>query len=407
MINVLHTVRSLRVDGVVKVVLRNVSHLDTRDFRHHVCSILPDDQLAGEYREHGIEPIFAGYRGIASAPASVLRLTRIIRQLQIDVVHANRTLDLVVAGAAAKLCRVPVVSSLHWLGRPEDHPEDERPMWWQRIEKALPVAFNRLLATRIVAVSGAVRDSFAVHPGFPVSRTEVVYPGLNMGTGAPASSGVVARLKRELGIASANPVLLNVGRLEPVKGQRHLLPMMRIIRNRFPDAKLLIAGGGALERPLSDQIEQEDLADAIQMLGSRSDVNALLAASDLLVLASESEAAPLPPMEAMRAGKPVVATAVGGIPEIVEDGVSGYVVPRADPEALAAAVLKVFDEPGKAERMGAEGRQIALERFEIGKSVRDLERIYRSVLKGAGARLSPGQPNQARRRKKILVRPAD
>jgi glycosyltransferase involved in cell wall biosynthesis len=393
--NILHTVRGLRIDGVVMVILRTLSHAKSDGFRHHLCSMLPDDTLADTFRARGIEPHFAGHRGGLSAPVSIARLVKLIRELQIDLVHANRTMDLGIAGAAAKICGIPVVSSLHWLGRNQDHPEDEAGGWASMSKRIATVSMNRALADRVVAVSGAVRNSFGAWPGFPTSRTVVVYPGLDMDLPVPDAE-THDRLRRELNLGSAHPVLLNVGRLVPVKGQKHLVPMMLRVRERLPRTRLLIAGEGHLRAVLEQQIQEQGLVGAVELLGSRSDVDDLLAVSDLLVMSSESEAAPLPPMEAMRAGKPVVATNVGGIPEIVADGVSGYVVPRADPRAMAAAVLKVFEHPDKAEQMGEAGRRVARERFDIEKSVGDLEALYLSLLRpdGTGAGRSLAQPSR-------------
>jgi glycosyltransferase involved in cell wall biosynthesis len=377
--NILHTVRGLRVDGVVMVVLRTVSHAGNAEFRHYVCSMLPEDDLANAYRERGIEPHHVNYRGILSAPLSVARLVALIRNLEIDLVHANRTMDLGIGGTAAKLCGVPVVSSLHWLGRAENLRGDAELGIWLRAKKTMTVFLNRIFAARVIAVSGAVRDSFTTFPGFPTTRTTVVYPGLDMAI--PATSPEAgARLRSELGLTASNPILLNIGRLVPDKGQEYLIPMMQRVLDAWPDARLLIAGEGYLREALLNQIESSGLGDAVCLLGSRSDIDDLLAISDVLVLSSESEAAPLPPMEAMRARKPVVASCVGGIPEIVEDGLSGFVVPRAEPQALADAVLRLLKEPGRARRMGEAGRRIAVERFEIGQSVQALERIYRSLL---------------------------
>lgn len=381
--NILHTVRSLRVDGVVMVILRNLSGGDTPGFRHFVCSMFPDGEMTDEYIARGIEPLTVHHRGALSTPVSVARLVKLIREMEIDLVHANRTIDLGIAGTAAKVCGIPVVSSLHWLGRTEDHPEDDAGGWWPTAKKGAAVLLNRLLADRVIAVSGAVRDSFGMLRGFPTSRTEVVYPGLNMDTAAPDPT-VCARLRKELDLDTAYPVLLNVGRLVSVKGQKYLIPMMRQVRERWPHAKLLIAGEGDLRQPLEQQIQEHGLSGAVTLLGTRSDVNDLLAVSDLLVLASESEAAPLPPMEAMRAGKPVVATDVGGVSEIVVEGATGYIVPRANPDAMTAAVLRVFEVPDRAKGMGEAGRKIALERFEVSKSLRATERIYRALLKPTG-----------------------
>jgi glycosyltransferase involved in cell wall biosynthesis len=371
--------RSLRVDGVVKVVLRNVARLDRVRFRHHVCTLIPELQLADELRAAGIEPIVLDHRGPRSIISTVRRLARLIDELQIDVVHANRTMDLALAGTAARLRGVPVVSSLHWLGRLEDHPEDHGASLARRVEERAPVLLNRALADRIVAVSEAVKRSYASLPGFPVERTEVVYPGLHVADQPVPDASARAAARAALGIGARVPVLLNVGRLEPVKGQRHLVPMMLRVRERLPDAVLIVAGGGDLHDELARLVAEARLGDAIRLLGSRSDVDALLAASDLLVLASESEAAPLPLFEAMRAARPVVATDVGGVREIVREGETGYLVPRGDAAAMAGAALRILETPGASARLGDAGRRLALEKFDIAHSLRALERIYAEV----------------------------
>lgn len=378
-LNVLHTVRSLRLDGVGKVILRNLGRRDAEGFRHAVCSLRDDDALASECRAIGIEPVFLGHTGAASIPRTVLRLVRLIRRLDIDVVHTNRTLDFALAATAARLCGVPVVSSIHWLGRLEDHPQDESRLPWIRrwSEMKATVLLHRLLATRIVTVSEAVKASYASLPGFPVGRAEVVHPGLDMS--AADAAGSAARLRSELGLDQAQPVLLNIGRLDAVKGQLHLVPMMRRVRERLPRATLLIAGEGELRPALQESIERNGVADAVVLLGARSDVDALLAAADALILSSDSEAFPLPLLEAMRAARPTVATRVGGVPEIVEDGVTGYLVPRADPAALADAVWRLFEQPGRAEQFGRAGRQRAEARFDLHAPVRRLEALYREV----------------------------
>ena len=384
--NVLHTIRGLRVDGVVMVVLRNVTHAKSPEFRHHVCAMLPGGPMEPAFRERGIEPLTVRHAGPGTTVRSIRRLARIIRDRKIDLVHANRTMDLGIAGMAAKLCGIPVVSSLHWLGRAEDHPEDADGGAWANAKRGLTVASNRLLATKIIAVSAAVRDSFASFPGFPLDRTEVVHPGLEMRI-AEIDPARRASLRAELGLDGAHPVLLNIGRLAPVKGQMHLLAVIERVRQRLPGARLLIAGQGPLRPELERAIAAANLTSAVTLLGSRSDVDDLLAVSDALVLASESEAAPLPPMEAMRAAKPVIATNVGGVSEIVVDGVSGFVVPRGDAEALAAAVFRMFESPNTAITMGEAGRAIAEERFDVAHSMRKTERIYRSIL---GRASSPG-----------------
>lgn len=380
---VLHSVRSLRVDGIVVNLLRMVKALDETRFESRVCFVLPDVQLEPAYRRAGVEPVLLEHRGHASTLATLRRIARYIRENEIDIVHTNHSLDSTLVGLAARACNVPVVSSLHWLAEREaDRPGVIRaPL--RNITPVVRSAMDRWVVSRVIAVSQAVRETHVRIHGLPAWKTDVVYPGLAMSDTTPPSCDALERLRAELALGDAQPLLLGVGRLVPGKGQEHLLRMLPRVLDRWPDALLLLVGDGPRRAELEGWIAGDDrLARHVRLLGWRSDVDALLALSDLLLLPSDSEAAPLPLMEAMRAGKPVVATAVGGIPEIVADGVSGRVVPRADAEAMAAAVLETLGESGRAERMGAEGRRIACERFDIRETARATERIYLALLEG-------------------------
>lgn len=383
-LNVLHTVRSLRVNGITNVVLRTIAELDPRRVQSHLCSIYDHDYLAFALRDHGVEPVFLGHRGPRSMMSTVLRIARLIRERNIDLVHANQVIDLVLAGAAARLCGVPVVVTLHWTAEAQPGAEHAglRERAWDSASSmgrhVVRGVSDHWLADRIIAVSDAVATSHAELLGswFPLSKVDVIYPGLDFSDVSTLSADDRERLRRDVGVEGASHVLLNIGRLDPVKGQKYLVPMMQIVRQRYPGAKLLIAGDGQLRDALAAQIEEYALTESIIMLGWRLDISALLSIADVLVVASETEAAPLPLLEAARQSKPVVATRVGGIPEILSDGVNGYSVPRGDPAAMAGAVLRLLDHPDRAQEMGEAGRRMAENRFGIGRSVRLLEEIY-------------------------------
>ncbi len=386
---VLHSVRSLRVDGIVVNLLRMVQALDESRFESRVCFVLPDVQLESEYRRAGVAPVLLEHRGHASTLATLRRIARYIRENQIDIVHTNHSLDSTLVGLAARACNVPVVSSLHWLAeRGAERPGVIRaPL--RAITPVVRLAMDRWVVSRVIAVSQAVKDTHVNVHGLPAWKTDVVYPGLAMsGTAAP-SADALARLRAEITPDGARPLLVNVGRLVAGKGQEHLLRMLPRVLDRWPDALLLLVGDGPRRVDFEEWIAGDRrLATHVRMLGWRPDIDAILALGDLLLMPSDSEAAPLPLMEAMRAGRAVVATAVGGVPEIVADGVSGRVVPRASPEAMADAVLEMLSVDGRAERMGAEGRRIALERFDIRESARATERIYLTLLEGNERRAS-------------------
>lgn len=386
---VLHSVRSLRVDGIVVNLLRMVEALDATRFESRVCFMLPDVQLEPEYRRAGVTPLLLEHHGHTSTLSTLRRIARYIRGNEIDIVHTNHSLDSALVGLAARACNVPVVSSLHWLAdREADRPGVFRaPL--RNITPMVRLAMDRWVVSRVIAVSQAVKDTHVRVHGLPAWKTEVVYPGLVMSECAPPSAAALARLRAELELGDAHPLLVSVGRLVAGKGQEHLLRMLPRVLERWPNALLLLVGDGPRRADFEEWIAgDERLSGHVRLLGWRSDVDVLLALGDLLLLPSDSEAVSLPIMEAMRAGKAVVATAVGGIPEIVADGVSGRVVPRADPDAMAAAVLETLSEDGRAERMGAEGRRIATERFDIRDAARATERIYLTLLEGNGRRRS-------------------
>ncbi len=154
----------------------------------------------------------------------------------------------------------------------------------------------------------------------------------------------------------------------------------------YPDLSALIVGDGPCRADLEATVRANPvLARAVHFLGWRTDVDRLIAASDVFVLPSDTEAAPLPVLEAMKAGTPIVATRVGGVPEMVTEGESAFMVPRGDPDALADALLRMLASPERMRAMGVAARRGAEARFTAERQARELERIYRSVLAGDDA----------------------
>lgn len=388
---VLHTLRSLRVNGITHVVLRTAAALDPARVRSYVCAMHDDDHLEPAFRAIGVQPIFLHHRGPGSIVSSVSRLVSIIRDLDIDVVHSNHALGHVMAGAAARLCGVPAVATLHWMaersGDDTTAPRGAAGLRDRVVRSGRHTArifSDQLLTDRIIAVSEAVARSHTEVLGrwFPASRVEVVYPGLDFDDITRLSNDEIAALRHEIGVADASHVLLNIGRLDPVKSQADLLPMMELVRQRYPSAVLLIAGDGQLREELQAEIERRQLSRTVLMLGWRLDTGALLSVSDVLVVPSRTEALSLPLLEAARQSRPVVATRVGGIPEVIDEGVTGYAVPPGDPPSLAAAVLRILGEPGASQRMGVAARLRLAGSFGMKRSARRMERIYNELAAG-------------------------
>ena len=167
-----------------------------------------------------------------------------------------------------------------------------------------------------------------------------------------------------------------VGFLREPKGMDNLVRAAAVLKRDLPSAKVLIAGEGPDRPVLEGLIEELGVQDNVVLLGLRRDVPDVLAALDVAVCPSDSEGSPLSVMEYMDAGLPVVGTRVGGVPDLIDEGVEGLLVPRRDPAALAAALARLLRDPATARSMGARGRARRAREFDIDVMVSNLERLY-------------------------------
>jgi glycosyltransferase involved in cell wall biosynthesis len=249
----------------------------------------------------------------------------------------------------------------------------------RRRRMALRWAFRRSGA--VVAVSEASRAELLARVGQPPGGIHVIHNGIRF---VPADRGDGVR--RELGAAPDESVIVAVGNLYPVKGHLFLLKALAVLRDRHPELKwrLAIAGtdgfGGTAggEGPtLRRFAEEHGLADRLHLLGFRTDVPDLLAAADIFAMPSLSEGLPMALLEAMFAGKAIVASAVGGIPEVISHEREGLLVPPGDPDGLAAALVRLLIDETLRRAMGNEARKRAEEAFSIEAMANEYERVYR------------------------------
>jgi glycosyltransferase involved in cell wall biosynthesis len=234
-------------------------------------------------------------------------------------------------------------------------------------------------AASLIAVSGAMaRELVAL--GLPADRVSVVLTAIDP-LERPASSR--AELRTKLGLPHERPLALFLGRLSPVKGPDVLIEAVKLVRERVPRAVFVLTGEGQLRAPLDAAVHEHHLQEHVLFAGAvpRERVGEYLAACDLLVLPSRSEGLPHAVLEAMAFSLPVVASAVGGVPEVVENGLSGVLVPPEDPPALAGGLERLMGDLELCERFGAAGRA-AFERREHtwDRVARDLDALYAAAL---------------------------
>jgi glycosyltransferase involved in cell wall biosynthesis len=231
-------------------------------------------------------------------------------------------------------------------------------------------------------MSEQVRRSWdpALRPlGLGGKRLCTILAGLDMDQ-VNATAQEISAVRSSLAAGGAGPILLNVGRLVSFKAQDLLIDSMREVVKKYPTARLAIAGEGPDRPALEERIRRHALGSSVMLLGDRKDIGALLGACDLFVFPSHNEGFGLALLEAMAAGRPVVATRLPVFLEFVEEGTCAELFTGGNSADLARAILTVLDDPARMESMGREGRRIVTERFTQRAASAALERLYADVL---------------------------
>lgn len=348
--------------GAERALLTLLSGLDDRRWRatlaHHPSSGI--QPLVSEARALGIETWSVssmphGLRGALNVPG----FARALRHRRPDVFHAHLTWPLAAKNAllGALVARVPAVLATI------------------QLYMDVPVRRGMLLQQRLIAV-GVDRFLAVSHHNarelekllrWPRRKMDVVRNAIDP---APFARPRDLALKRTL--AGDRALVLSVGRLDPQKGHRDLLAAA----TEIPEAVFAIAGDGPERGELERAAERLGLHERVRFLGARLDIPELLAASDVFVLPSLYEGLPIALLEAMAAGRPVVATKIGGTDEVVSDGISGLLVPPRDPAAIASAVQRLLDDPQLQERLADAGRAAVTQAFSAGDMVRRVTDLY-------------------------------
>jgi glycosyltransferase involved in cell wall biosynthesis len=234
-----------------------------------------------------------------------------------------------------------------------------------------------------IAVSRSTRDFLVRRRFVPAERVRLIWNGAPLEEFAPAAPGRALRLRSELGLPADAPVVGAIGRLNAQKGHRFLLDAAARLLTRHPDAWLLLAGDGDLMDDLRRQADALRLADRVVFAGHRADVPDVLGALDVFCLSSLYEGTPLALFEAMAAGKAIVSTSVDGCREVLEDGVTGLLVPPGDAAALAGALDRVLRDASLREGLGR-AALTASRRYDVSACVEQMQALYDELLSAGG-----------------------
>jgi glycosyltransferase involved in cell wall biosynthesis len=291
-------------------------------------------------------------------PLCLSRLVSLARRAHPDIVHTHLVHADVYGAVAARLSGARLVSTRH-------NDDRFRRRWSSR-------ALHRVLthaADRLITISDALTRFVVETEGAVPEKVRRIHYGLDIPAGA--SIAPARTRERVLGI---------VGRLDVQKGHRYLLQALPRIRQKCEDIRLMVIGDGPLREALREEARRLGVADIVEFTGYRDDAAALMGRFDILVVPSLWEGFGLVLLEAMAAARPVVASRVSAIPEIVVDGETGILVPPSDPESLAEAVIRLLDDADLAERLGRQGRARLTRVFSVDAMTAGTEAVYDELL---------------------------
>jgi glycosyltransferase involved in cell wall biosynthesis len=358
------------------------SGLKKRSWQVRVVSIIPPEHFVEELEAEGIPVETLGMvRGVPD-PRALWRLARILRRFRPAILHAHMIHANLLARLARLLAPVPrIICTAH------NTIEVGRSFRTER-STHLAYGYTDFLCDLTTQVSMEGYRRFLEGGAARADKLRYVPNAVDVRRFIPQAH-LRLTVRKELGIPEGTFCWLAVGRLEEAKDYPTLLQAFSQVAVEHPEAQLVIVGQGTLEAELKQMAGRLSLADKVRFLGSRTDVASLMNAADAFVMSSAWEGMPMVVLEAQASGLPVVATHVGGIPEVVVPGKTGYLVPPRDPDALADAMKKLMALPPEERiKMGLEGREQVVARYSL-EAILDLwEEIYESLLRPRGGSTS-------------------
>ena len=349
---------------------RVAASLDPSRYRSVAC-LFRDGWLRERCEQAGIETHVLRLSG--KLDLCWLRMfARLVRQHDVKLIHAHEFGANTYGAMAARLLGIPLVATVH--GR-YYYAEYATRRWAYRIVSHIAT---------MVAVSEDVKRFLVQVTGTAERRIRVVHNGI--GRVAPPSADEVDRRRSALGIAAGDRIVGVVGSLYGVKGHRFLLDAAPQILDACRSTTFVLVGRGELEAELRAHATRLGLDRQVRFLGFRDDARELLSLFDVFALPSLSEGLSVALLEAMAAGKPVVATNVGGNPELITNGETGLLVPPGDVPSLAAAIGRLLKDPGEARRLGENGMSRVTKSFGLESMIGGYQAIYDRALGRVGTR---------------------
>lgn len=372
-LRVLQLVLSLAIGGTEKLVYDLVHRVDK-------CLVVPVVCCLDEFGHFGKELQRDGYQVciLNRKPGIdwglIRRLNAIIQQEKIDVIHAHQYTPYfygLLASLYTKLSMFTKAPKLVFTEHGRFYPEQKK------LKRTIANPVLSLFTDEIVTISESTKSSLIKYENFPAHRIKVVYNGIELSRFSQKIDTVAK--KQSLGLSPDARVIGIVARLDPIKNHAMLLRAFKRVLQHIPDTYLLIIGDGPEEQNIKAFARLLDVNDNTIFLGARKDVSELLHVFDVFALSSFSEGTSVTLLEAMGAGVPIVATKVGGNPEVIKNQESGYLVPSDNDQEMATMLIKLLQDKKARQRMGQAGQKRGYDMFSLDKMVNAYTELYLKV----------------------------
>jgi glycosyltransferase involved in cell wall biosynthesis len=302
---------------------------------------------------------------------AIFKTLKFLKENEIQIVHTHSSIDSWIVGLAARLYRHAMIIRTRHVATPVGS-----------------IFSYRYLCHRLITTGENIRRIFIDNYKLPENKVISIPTGVDLGFFSPDVTG--ERVREELGLGKDAPLLGHVGIFRGKKGHRFFLEACSVIKKTFPHARFLIVGEGPIEKHIREWVKELSLENEVIFTGFREDINEVLASLDILVMSSVAEGVPQVISQALAMGKGVVASSVGGIPELIRNGSTGLLVPPEDGRSIAEACLKLLGDKSLIRRLGQAGKKLIEEKFSLEAMLDKIEQIYSPSLREEGCGKSEG-----------------
>ncbi len=366
-----YLIDGLSMGGAERLMVPILQHLSRTYFDPYVCALQMKDgnPIADEIRALGVPVECLDIKRLRDLDA-IPRLTRYLKGIGAVLVHTQLEAANILGNLSAKLLRLPTVCTIHVMPSLDVKTRT-------KLHQSVEWFVLRHFCDRVISVSEGAREYHIQISGSSPEQVTTIYNGIDLSAFVNMDNAREREVARtELGIPQDANVLITVAVLRPPKGIQFMIRALPQVLTSHPNTYYLIVGSGSHQDSLIAEADKAGVRERVIFAGLRKDVPRLLVASDVFVLPTLTEALPTVLAEAMGAGLPVIASRVGGVPEMIADGQNGLLVEPEDPDSLSRACIRLLDRPGERATMGAAGWQIVNQKFSIERQVEQLKELY-------------------------------